>query len=248
MVGRALNLAAVVAVVCMGLAGAAMAQENLDAGKSPAQIYNGTCVACHKSPRGLVKNTSPGSLPGFLRQHYTTSPEMAGVLANYVLANGGTDVRASGHRDGKETRSERRSRAATEPAEAKPAAADNAAAGAAEPRRRSGHHSRRSEPKPDAASDNKDQVVAPADGEGSGSGAKSKRGKRKKPAQEGAASDDTRSESTGATRPAVARDDNAVRAEPPRVETPKSSDAAPALRADPVPPVTPAPDPSAPAR
>jgi hypothetical protein len=245
MVGRALNLAAAVAVFCMMLANGAAAQENLDAGKSPSQLYNGTCVVCHKSPRGLAKNTSASSLPGFLRQHYTTSPEMAGVLANYLISNGATDARYMGHsgKDGKETRSERRARSvATEPAEAKPEAV-----GQAEPRRRSRHHSKRSdpaapaEPKPEAGADSKDPVAGPADGEGSAPGKKGKVGKRKKPAQEGAAADETRSESTGAIRPSPARDDNAARAEPPKLETPRSSDAAPSLRADPVPPVTPAP-------
>ncbi|WP_315755748.1 MULTISPECIES: hypothetical protein [unclassified Bradyrhizobium] len=242
MVGRALNLATVVAVFCMGFAGAAVAQENLDAGKSPAQIYNGTCVVCHKSPRGLVKNTSAGSLPGFLRQHYTTSPEMAGVLANYLIANGAADARYTGHsaKDGKETRSERRARsAATEPSEAKPAAAD-AAASPGEPRRRSGHHSKRSAPaeaKPDAAAD---PTAAPADGEGAPA-KKGRLGKRKKPAQEGSAAEETRGEPTGATRPSPSREDSAAGSEPPRVEPARSSDAAPALRADPVPPVTPAP-------
>ncbi|WP_315800305.1 hypothetical protein [Bradyrhizobium sp. SZCCHNS3002] len=239
MVGRALNLAAVVAVFCMGFAGAAVAQENLDAGKSPAQIFNGTCVVCHKSPRGLAKNTSAGSLPGFLRQHYTTSPEMAGVLANYLIANGAADARSTGH-SGKETRSERRARSATtEPSEAKPAAADDAA-GPGEPRRR-GHHSRRSAPaeaKPDAAAE---PAAAPADGEGSAPAKKGRVGKRKKPAQEGAAAEETRGESTGATQPSPSREESAAGSEPPRVEPARSSDAAPALRADPVPPVTPAP-------
>ncbi|MGC2775447.1 MAG: hypothetical protein WA418_07390, partial [Bradyrhizobium sp.] len=88
---RALNLATAVAVFCVALTGVAVAQENLDAGKSPAQIFNGTCTVCHKSPRGLIKTTSAGSLPGFLKQHYTTSPEMAGVLANYLISNGAAD-------------------------------------------------------------------------------------------------------------------------------------------------------------
>src|SRR5689334_20599703 len=67
------------------------AAQALDAGKPPAQIFNGTCAACHRSPRGLVRNVSAGSLPGFLRQHYTTGNDMAGTMATYVLGNGGTD-------------------------------------------------------------------------------------------------------------------------------------------------------------
>ena len=29
--------------------------QNLEAGKSPSQIFSGTCTACHKAPRGLFK-------------------------------------------------------------------------------------------------------------------------------------------------------------------------------------------------
>jgi hypothetical protein len=250
MVGRALNLATAVAVFCVMLAGGAAAQENLDAGKSPSQIYNSTCVVCHKSPRGLAKNTSASSLPGFLRQHYTTSPEMANVLANYLVSNGAADARYMGHsgkdgKDGRETRSERRARsAATEPSEAKPAQADDAA-NPSEPRRRAGHHSKRSErsapsdAKPEAAPEAKDGGAPAA--EGRAPGTKGKHSKRRKQAPEGAAAEDTRSEPTGATRPVPSRDDAAARSEAPRVDPPRSSEAAPALRADPVPPVTPAP-------
>lgn len=96
MVGRALNLATVMLLLCWGLIGSASAQENLDAGKNPAQLFTGNCTACHKSPRGLLKSVAPGSLPGFLRQHYTTGPEMAGVLSSYILSNGAGDGRAMG--------------------------------------------------------------------------------------------------------------------------------------------------------
>src|ERR1700756_3943962 len=96
MLSRARIFAAV--TLLAGLAGpAAWAQvENLDAGKSASQLFAGTCTACHKSPRGLLKTVSPSSLPGFLRQHYTTSPNMAGALASYLVSNGATDARAGG--------------------------------------------------------------------------------------------------------------------------------------------------------
>jgi hypothetical protein len=70
--------------------------QNLEAGKSPSQIFAGTCNACHKSPRGLLKTVSPGSLPGFLRQHYTTSGDMASTLSSYLVSNGATDTRLGG--------------------------------------------------------------------------------------------------------------------------------------------------------
>src|SRR5215475_9454657 len=90
---RTLWMAALLFAMSSALAERAKAQENLDAGKSPSQIFAGTCTACHKSPRGLMKTVSPGSLPGFLRQHYTTSSNMAGVLASYLISNGATDTR-----------------------------------------------------------------------------------------------------------------------------------------------------------
>src|SRR5205807_10375194 len=65
-------------------------------GERASQVVAGSCNACHKSPRGLCKTVPAGSLPTFLRQHYTTSPEMAGVLASFLIANGATDTRYSG--------------------------------------------------------------------------------------------------------------------------------------------------------
>lgn len=92
MSSRALTLATVTVVIGCLAAGAAYAQ-NLEAGKSPSQIFAGTCSACHKSPRGLVKSVGASSLPGFLRQHYTTSSDMASLLASYLISNGAADPR-----------------------------------------------------------------------------------------------------------------------------------------------------------
>ena len=97
MLGRALSLATVMLLVgCFAAAlGRAQAQ-NLEAGKSPSQIFSGTCTACHKSPRGLLKTVPPGSLPGFLREHYTTSSGMASLLSTYLISNGAADTRYGG--------------------------------------------------------------------------------------------------------------------------------------------------------
>src|ERR1700744_6744472 len=73
---RALILATVMLLVgCLATERALAQATNLEAGKSPAQIFAGTCNACHKAPRGLLKSVPPSSLSSFLRQHYTTSPE-----------------------------------------------------------------------------------------------------------------------------------------------------------------------------
>jgi hypothetical protein len=130
MSSRALSLATVMLLIGCFTAGQARAQvQNLEAGKSPSQIFAGTCSACHKSPRGLLKTVPPGSLATFLRQHYTTSPDMANVLSSYLASNGANDTRYNGaqSKGGKDT--------------GKDGAKDNAKDAAREAR---------SEPKPDA--------------------------------------------------------------------------------------------------
>ncbi|CAN5170120.1 hypothetical protein BH11PSE4_BH11PSE4_27380 [soil metagenome] len=120
MLSRALSLAT---VMLLSFAAVPVQAQNLEAGKSPSQIFSGTCTACHKSPRGLLKTVTPGSLPGFLRQHYTTSSDMASALSAYVISNGAADTRSGGGltRQGRESTSEPRPAAA--PAVAAPAAA-----------------------------------------------------------------------------------------------------------------------------
>lgn len=95
MLSRALSMATVTLLIGCLTADPAWA-ENLDAGKSPSQIFSSTCSACHRSPRGLLKNTPASSLPGFLRQHYTTGSEMASVLSAYLISNGAADPRYQG--------------------------------------------------------------------------------------------------------------------------------------------------------
>lgn len=69
-------------------AGPAFAQSNLDAGKTPAQIFAHTCNACHRSPREIRKTTA-----AFMREHYTTGMQEAATMAAY-LATVGTDAKA----------------------------------------------------------------------------------------------------------------------------------------------------------
>src|SRR5579871_5620833 len=96
MSSRGRIFAAVMLLVSCLTGHAAWAQAtNLEAGKSASQLFAGTCTACHKSPRGLLKTVSPGSLPGFLREHYTTSGDMASQLSSYLISNGASDVRQS---------------------------------------------------------------------------------------------------------------------------------------------------------
>jgi hypothetical protein len=57
--------------------------------KDSRQIFATTCSACHKSPQGLAKS---GQVAGFLRQHYTTGPEMSAAMAAYLVAAGSGPV------------------------------------------------------------------------------------------------------------------------------------------------------------
>jgi len=109
MLSRALSLATVTLLIGCWAVMPAQAQ-NLEAGKSPSQIFAGTCTVCHKSPRGLLKTVPAGSLQGFLRQHYTTSPEMASLLSAFLVSNGAADTRYVGAqpKEGKEPKSDAR--------------------------------------------------------------------------------------------------------------------------------------------
>lgn len=70
--------------------GPADAQGNIDAGKSPAQIFGDTCSACHRSARDFRRLSL-----GFLRAHYTTGPDEAAAMANYLAGLMGSDPRPS---------------------------------------------------------------------------------------------------------------------------------------------------------
>lgn len=104
MLSRPLTLATVMLLIGLAAVPAHAQNQNLEAGKSPSQIFAGTCTACHKSPRGLLKTVPAGSLAGFLRQHYTTSGDMASMLSGFLISNGAADPRAAGQpvRDAKQ--------------------------------------------------------------------------------------------------------------------------------------------------
>jgi len=69
------------ALLSTGVAGA---QENLDLGKSAAQLFASDCALCHKSPQGLARSGGILGLESFLREHYTASRESAKSIANYL--------------------------------------------------------------------------------------------------------------------------------------------------------------------
>lgn len=75
-----------IGVWALCVAGPATAQENLDRGKTPAQLFASDCAICHKSVQGLSKVGGIGGLKDFLREHYTASKETAAAIAAYVAA------------------------------------------------------------------------------------------------------------------------------------------------------------------
>jgi hypothetical protein len=236
MSSRALSLAAVMFLI--GCLAAASAQaENLDAGKSPSQIFAGTCSECHKSSRGLLRKVPAASLPGFLRQHYTTSGQMAAVLSAYLIANGaadrrplppdaqpkpGTDAKADETKpaDQADRRGRRRP---VRPGEAPDAAKTDAAkTDASKTDASKTDTSKTDTAKTDAAKDE------PSKGEPA---------KDVKPSSETAKGEDSKPEGT---KPSGEGRSEAAK-EAVKIDAPKATGEAPALRADPVPPVTPAP-------
>ena len=69
----------------VALSAAANAQEDLDRGKTGAQLFASDCSGCHRSVQKL--HTDVGGLfglSGFLREHYTSSRHSAAAVAAYV--------------------------------------------------------------------------------------------------------------------------------------------------------------------
>src|SRR6516225_10828725 len=75
------------AVLVLSFAGLACAQENLDSGKTGAQLYASNCAICHKTPQSLGRGGVFG-LSGFLREHYAVSRESAAAIAAYIESTG----------------------------------------------------------------------------------------------------------------------------------------------------------------
>jgi hypothetical protein len=298
MLSRALSLATVTLLIGCFAAAPARAQ-NLEAGKSPSQIFAGTCNACHKSPRGLLKTVSPGSLPGFLRQHYTTSSDMASLLSSFLVSNGATDTRYGGKpgtdaksggaepldRQGRRVRPgsqeaarpdtdglspqgepghhgrKRLARPGDGPDETKPAV-DGQAPGQVGERgpdgrkltakqrlSKRGRPTGEESPKADAAKSDADKPDADKSDAakidaGKEESPKAEPGKDDKPKSETAKEDSGKPEGT---KPAGGDKSEAAKPDAAKSEGSKDSGsgAAPVLRADPVPPVTPAPPASA---
>jgi hypothetical protein len=76
---------AVLVLAGAGLAPAA-AQEDLNRGKTPVQLFTSDCADCHRNPRALTKRENARVLTEFLRVHYTASRENAAAIAGYLVS------------------------------------------------------------------------------------------------------------------------------------------------------------------
>ena len=83
MIGFARGMAVGAGVLAL-MAVPAAAQENLDSGKTGAQLCASDCAICHKTPQGLTKHVGILGLTDYLREHYTASKESAATIAAYV--------------------------------------------------------------------------------------------------------------------------------------------------------------------
>jgi hypothetical protein len=89
--GRILLIASLLAGG-VGIAGL-RAQTVLGDPRDAARTFASNCSTCHKSPQGLAKS---GQVAGFLRQHYTTGPEMSAAMAAYLVAAGNAPASKKG--------------------------------------------------------------------------------------------------------------------------------------------------------
>jgi hypothetical protein len=252
MLSRALGLATVMVVMSSLAAERALAQaQNLEAGKSPSQIFAGTCTVCHKSPRGLLKTVAPGSLPGFLRQHYTTSSDMAGVLASFLISNGATDARFAGTqqkgtKEGVKEGTKETSRESTRdaPPDQLEHVSHRQRPGAASPQE---SQDTRHASRPDADTQPPSQALSERGPEGRKMSAKQKLSRRGKPGDELPKTEPAGGDAakTEPVKPEGDRPTGEGQSESAKVEPAKEPGETSALRADPVPPVTPAPLPAA---
>ena len=126
---------------------AARAQVNIDAGKTPAEIYASDCATCHKTPRGLAAGKNSLTLSTFLREHYTASRDQASALAAYVLGAGGAEAAPKPKPDIEHARAEEPRNSEPKPDQAKAGQPRTAEAKPGQPK--SGVHGVRGAAKPE---------------------------------------------------------------------------------------------------
>jgi len=138
----------------------ARAQENFDAGKTPAQLYASDCAICHKTPQGLSKGGSIFGLTAFLREHYTASREAAAAIADYLQSVDKGPAAPSKRQDGKRTAKggEKGKPGETKPGEAKSGEIKSEAPKSTEPK---AGEAKSGEVKPDEAKASEPKAASP---------------------------------------------------------------------------------------
>jgi hypothetical protein len=91
-------IALVIGFLTLFFVGAAQAQEDLSAGKTPEELFKLDCAICHKSPQGLSKAGGLFGLDSFLAQHYTASTQSAAAIAGYLKSVDRSARQATPHR------------------------------------------------------------------------------------------------------------------------------------------------------
>ena len=154
MAGFGRNLTWVLGCLLVLVAVPLRAQENLDSGKTAAQLFASDCALCHKTPKGLAKPGRSSELDGFLREHYTASRESAAAIAAYLRAAGpapverGRAAKRTGKGDDKAKGLENKPQAGGKPSDAKPS---DTKPGAAKPAEGKASEPKASETKPSEA-------------------------------------------------------------------------------------------------
>jgi cytochrome c553 len=64
----------------------ALAQDNLDRGKTMQQVFATDCGICHGDASKVAASMQQRRLTAFLEQHYTTSKTIAAAIAGYLAA------------------------------------------------------------------------------------------------------------------------------------------------------------------
>jgi hypothetical protein len=73
-----------ISFITVCITNSASSQENLESGKTAAQLYATDCAICHKSPQSVTQAPGIFGLESFLREHYTASREAAASIAAYL--------------------------------------------------------------------------------------------------------------------------------------------------------------------
>jgi mono/diheme cytochrome c family protein len=82
--GKSLRSLAALAAFAWLSCDAAGAQENLDAGKTAPKLFAESCVACHRSAKGLAKGRFSFTLYLYLQKHYASNSSSAWALTSYL--------------------------------------------------------------------------------------------------------------------------------------------------------------------